>query len=215
MFGRQSTYGLPGSRASTYGGGATTSTAAREGTQGEPQLDEDQEKKYNEIIELLLAGGYFRARINGLSRFDKVVGGMSWCITASNEDLDVDLFFQEEASLGQRLKLGENIIRGLQRMKCPYRLESHQIQGGANTSDFVNIYPIIQWLVKKVIETREETGDLMRQYSESLFNKSFKLPEDQEFDSRKEVLISTNLVLLNGIPRYFPNLRHFRTLASS
>lgn len=50
-----------------------------------------------------MAGGYFRARIQGLSRFDKVVGGMAWCITASNEDLDVDLFFQEEANMGQRM----------------------------------------------------------------------------------------------------------------
>ena len=58
-----------------------------------PRLSEEQEKKYQEIIELLLAGGYFRARISGLSRFDKVVGGMSWCITASNEDIDVDCVF--------------------------------------------------------------------------------------------------------------------------
>jgi hypothetical protein len=54
-------------------------------------LSEEQERKYQEIIELLLAGGYFRARIQGLSQFDKVVGGMSWCITASNEDVDIDL----------------------------------------------------------------------------------------------------------------------------
>jgi hypothetical protein len=56
-----------------------------------PRLSEEQERKYQEIVELLLAGGYFRARISGLSRFDKVVGGISWCITASNEDVDVDL----------------------------------------------------------------------------------------------------------------------------
>ena len=34
--------------------------------------DEEQNKKYEEIIELLLAAGYFRARIKGLSPFDKV-----------------------------------------------------------------------------------------------------------------------------------------------
>lgn len=86
-------------------------------------------------------------------------------------------------------KLGENIIRALKRMNCPYRLESHQIQGGANTSDFVNIFPIIQWLVKKVIEVREETGDLMRLYSESQFNKEYKLPEDAKFEQSKTVKI--------------------------
>ena len=34
--------------------------------------DEEQNKKFEEIIELLLAAGYFRARIKGLSPFDKV-----------------------------------------------------------------------------------------------------------------------------------------------
>ncbi len=137
-------------------------------------------------MDLLLAGGYFRARINGLSRFDKVIGGLSWCITSSNEDLDIDIFFQEEASMGQRIKLGEGIVRALKRMRCPFPLESFQIEGGANTSDFVNIFPVVQWLVKKVIETREETGDLMRQYSESLFTKCFALPGENERKAKAE-----------------------------
>lgn len=71
-------------------------------------------------------------------------------------------------------------------MKCPYKLESYQIQGGANTADYVNIFPIIQWLVKKVIETREETGDLMRLFSESQFNKNYQLPSDIEISKHKE-----------------------------
>lgn len=37
--------------------------------------DEEQKKKFQDIIDLLLAAGYFRARIKGLSNFDKV------CIT--------------------------------------------------------------------------------------------------------------------------------------
>jgi hypothetical protein len=77
--------------------------ASRDRDKSDVTLDEDQEKKYDDIIDYLVAGGYFRARIQGLSRFDKVVGGMCWCITASNEDLDVDIFFQEEASIGQRM----------------------------------------------------------------------------------------------------------------
>jgi hypothetical protein len=34
--------------------------------------DEEQGVKLNQIIDLLLAAGYFRARIKGLSSFDKV-----------------------------------------------------------------------------------------------------------------------------------------------
>jgi hypothetical protein len=77
--------------------------SAREGERQSTLIDEDQQIKYEQIIDLLLAGGYFRARIQGLTAFDKVVGGMSWCITNCNEDLDIDLFFQEDSSIGQRM----------------------------------------------------------------------------------------------------------------
>lgn len=38
----------------------------------ETREDEEQNVKLQETIELLLAAGYFRARIKGLSPFDKV-----------------------------------------------------------------------------------------------------------------------------------------------
>lgn len=40
--------------------------------QVETREDEEQSIKLAEILELLLAAGYFRARIKGLSPFDKV-----------------------------------------------------------------------------------------------------------------------------------------------
>ena len=65
--------------------------------------DEEQSVKLQEIIDLLMAAGYFRARIKGLSSFDKVVGGMTWCIESCNFDIDVDLLFQENSTIGQRM----------------------------------------------------------------------------------------------------------------
>ena len=59
--------------------------------------------KLRESIDLLLAAGYFRARIKGLSPFDKIVGGMTWCIQASAFDVDVDLLFQENFTIGQKM----------------------------------------------------------------------------------------------------------------
>lgn len=41
-------------------------------SQVETREDEEQSIKLSEILELLLAAGYFRARIKGLSPFDKV-----------------------------------------------------------------------------------------------------------------------------------------------
>lgn len=34
-----------------------------------------------------------------------------------------------------------------------------------------------QWLVKKAMETREEMGDYIRQYSISQFNKHYSMPQ--------------------------------------
>lgn len=52
---------------------------------------------------MLVAAGYYRARIKGLSPFDKVVGGMTWCIESLNADVDVDLLFQENSTIGQQM----------------------------------------------------------------------------------------------------------------
>uniref|UniRef100_A0A672IGQ6 Coiled-coil domain-containing protein 93 n=1 Tax=Salarias fasciatus TaxID=181472 RepID=A0A672IGQ6_SALFA len=150
--------------------------------QVETREDEEQSVKLGEILELLLAAGYFRARIKGLSPFDKVVGGMTWCITTCNFDIDVDLLFQENATIGQKIALTEKIVSVLPKMKCPHRLEPHQIQG----LDFIHIFPVIQWLVKRAIETREEMGDYVRAYSISQFQKNHRLPEDEEFLQRRD-----------------------------
>ncbi|XP_074157951.1 coiled-coil domain-containing protein 93 [Sminthopsis crassicaudata] len=153
----------------------------------ETREDEEQNIKLAEILELLVAAGYFRARIKGLSPFDKVVGGMTWCITTCNFDIDVDLLFQENSTIGQKIALTEKIVSVLPRMKCPHRLEPHQIQG----LDFIHIFPVVQWLVKRAIETREEMGDYIRSYSVSQFQKTYSLPEDNDFLQRKEKSIKT------------------------
>lgn len=43
--------------------------------------------------------------------------------------------------------LTEKIVAALPKMKCPYLIEPHQIQG----LDFINIFPVIQWLVKRSV----------------------------------------------------------------
>ncbi|XP_073926671.1 coiled-coil domain-containing protein 93 isoform X2 [Castor canadensis] len=153
----------------------------------ETREDEEQNVKLTEILELLVAAGYFRARIKGLSPFDKVVGGMTWCITTCNFDVDVDLLFQENSTIGQKIALSEKIVSVLPRMKCPHQLEPHQIQG----MDFIHIFPVVQWLVKRAIETKEEMGDYIRSYSISQFQKTYSLPEDDDFMKRKDKAIKT------------------------
>ncbi len=149
--------------------------------------DEEQNVKLNQTVDLLLAAGYFRARIKGLSPFDKVVGGMTWCITTCYYDIDVDLLFQENSTIGQKIALTEKIVAVLPKMNCPYRIEPHQIQG----LDFIHIFPVVQWLVKKAMETREEMGDYIRAYSISQFDKFHQMPEDIAMRSRRETAVAS------------------------
>lgn len=121
-----------------------------------------------------MAGGYFRARISTLSAFDKVVGGVVWSITASGVEVDVDIIFQENSTIGQKIKLADQLVKALVKMRSPHPLQSHQIQG----LDYDHLFPVLQWLVRKVIEHRRLTGDLIRAQSLSNFGKSYQLPRD-------------------------------------
>lgn len=138
-----------------------------------------QQQKYEEIIQLLLSAGYFRARINTLSEFDKVVGGLCWCITMSGEDVDVDILFQENSTIGQKIALSETIVKALRKMHCPAPIQPHQIQGGVGGSDYPSIYPVIVWLVKKFFERRDEREAKFRTYSISQFSKNYQIPNEQ------------------------------------
>lgn len=71
--------------------------------QVERREDEEQNLKQQEIFDILVAAGYFRARIKGLSAFDKIVGGMVWCMEACDFDVDVDLLFSENLTIGQKM----------------------------------------------------------------------------------------------------------------
>ncbi|CAF1475219.1 unnamed protein product [Adineta steineri] len=145
--------------------------------------DPEQKAKCDETMELLLAAGYFRVRIKGLSDFDKVVGGLAWSIQACNFAVDIDVLYQENTILGQKIALTERIVLVLSRMKCPHSIEPFQIQGG----DFIHIFPVIQWLVKRVFERRAEIGDFNRAYTLNQYNKRFgELTDEIKSTSVKE-----------------------------
>ena len=116
-----------------------------------------------EIQRLLVAAGYFRARIAALRPFDKIVGGLAWSINASfATEVEVDLFLREDAKLGEKLQLAERIEQALHRMRCPHVLHAHQVEG----LDYSSIFPVVRWLLSKVLEAREQFGDQRRRYSQ-------------------------------------------------
>ncbi|XP_049819343.1 coiled-coil domain-containing protein 93 isoform X2 [Aethina tumida] len=167
-----------------------------DGHEIEVREDEEQSIKFQEIIDLLVAAGYFRARIKGLSPFDKVVGGMTWCIESCNVDVDVDLLFQENSTIGQKIALTEKIVGVLPKIKCPHRIEPHQIQG----LDFIHIFPVIQWLVKRSMEFRQERAAFVRSYAINQFNKDFPI-HNQTKETEEKML--DNVKCVNDV--YRPN----------
>lgn len=66
----------------------------------------EEDPYIEQSLQLLLAAGYFRARVKGLAVYDRIVGGLVWCIfNASDVDsvgLQVDLEkFVESANIGK------------------------------------------------------------------------------------------------------------------
>ncbi|VDO63706.1 unnamed protein product [Heligmosomoides polygyrus] len=103
-------------------------------------VDNEDSQRLMDCLDLFVAAGYFRARIKGLATFDKIVGGMVWCLSHCNRTIDADLLFAENLDIGQKIALTEKIVKVLTALKCPHIIEPHQIQG----LDLENIYPVIQ-----------------------------------------------------------------------
>jgi CCDC93, coiled-coil domain len=123
-------------------------TSAREASGVDQTSAEEkalQQQKLDETVGLLLGAGYFRARLPRLPAFDKVrglgkgcvggileggsleagiaarvqvVGGLCWSISSSGESVDVDIFYDEDLALGQKMcvaEAGRGAVRGYAR----------------------------------------------------------------------------------------------------
>lgn len=77
-------------------------------------------------------------------------------------------------------------------MNCPYRIEPHQIQG----LDCIHIFPVIQWLVKRSMEMRQEMADFVRAFALNQFHKKHSFSEDSEIGTMANENIVRNLRLV-------------------
>ena len=126
---------------------------------------------------------------------------MVWCISLSNFEVDVDLLFQENSSIGMKISVTENIVSMLPAMQCPHRLEPHQIQG----LDYIHIFPVIQWLVRKAIETKKELGNTIRSFSVYMYSKEFT-----SFSRNKALRADSIIDNLNAFQSQLLPIRKFR-----
>jgi hypothetical protein len=108
-----------------------------------------------QICDTLVAGGYFRARLN-IDMFDKLLGGMCWTITGSNYDIDLE--FEDDFTLGQKVKLAEQVVGALKIMGYKLPVFPHQIQG----LDYAGLLPVVKWLINKLMESRDTRSVLNR-----------------------------------------------------
>ena len=62
-------------------------------------------RKIEEILEIFLKCGYYRVLVRGLTNFDRIVGGLAWCVVASGNALAVDrvIQFHESANIGFKM----------------------------------------------------------------------------------------------------------------
>ncbi|KAL3994260.1 hypothetical protein ACH3XW_21010 [Acanthocheilonema viteae] len=151
--------------------------------------DEEQLLKLQDIIDLLVAAGYFRARIKSIPYFDRMVGGIVWCITSCNYAVDVDLFYSENATIGQKIALTEKVVEVLAQLKCPYTIEPYQIQG----LDCIHIFPVVQWLVREAVRAKEQYGDSVRNHAVYQFNQRFCFSKDKCTDKQKSIFLNNFL----------------------
>ncbi|PZC84282.1 hypothetical protein B5X24_HaOG205477 [Helicoverpa armigera] len=164
-----------------------------EGKEVEVREDAEQLVKWHEISDALVAAGYYRAQLQGLSEFDKIVGGLTWCIELCDIDVDVSLLFEENLTIGKKIALTEKIVKVLPSMKCPYTLEPHQIQG----LDFINIYPLVLWLIKYSSEFREAKEDELRKFAVMQYDKSHIFESDRPVFMQREKLLRNLAVVQN------------------
>ncbi|XP_018025734.1 coiled-coil domain-containing protein 93 [Hyalella azteca] len=118
--------------------------------------DEEQHQMIEQCLKLLVSAGYFRAGVAGLPPFDKIVGGMTWCVENCCIDLDLDLMYNDSLTIGQKIGLTEHLVSVLLVLQCPHLLQPHQIQG----LDAAHLLPVIQWLVRAALANRAQHSSL-------------------------------------------------------
>ena len=140
-----------------------------------------------EVVQMLIDGGYLRAKIRGISEFDIIAGGLAWCVLNSRFSIDVE--FVENAAIKDKVRIAENITNALKEdMKCPHDLRPHQIQG----LDFPKIAVVLEWLLKRVAAAREENAHSVREFTKLDFARRFGCPIPkcaQDASTGKKVLV--------------------------
>ena len=153
-------------------------------SRGGINLQEREDTEHlQKITDMLLEAGYFRARLNNIEPFDKILGGFCWCITGLMYSVDMD--FRDDLTLGEKLKLSEKVTESLQAMRCPHTLFPHEIQN----LNFERIWPVMGWLIKELLKTRDIRGDITKKQALQNFSRRFNKKVGKDKHQHIEKLI--------------------------
>ena len=144
--------------------------------------DPDKLELYNKIVDLLISAGYFRARIQNLEPFDKLLGGMAWTLTGCFYDIDID--FKDDMNLTEKIRVSEKITAGLKSINCPFLLNPVQI----TRFDLKPVYECLQWLVKKLKETQDERNEMNKKFSVNFIESKMKDKQNLIVIDNEEIL---------------------------
>ncbi|MCQ2820822.1 MAG: hypothetical protein MJ252_26480 [archaeon] len=159
--------------------------------------DKDEIALYEKIVELFLEAGYFRARISSLPPFDKVLGGLAWVLTGCFYDIDIE--FKDDMTMTEKIRVSEKIVNGLKNVKCPYVINPAQIL----KLDVKTILPILNFLIKKLLETRDERNEQSRKFSMKYINDKMSLQKD-ETNKNDDTIIKADLEKLRTGRKFKP-----------
>ncbi|XP_065630593.1 transcriptional corepressor LEUNIG isoform X3 [Quercus suber] len=97
------------------------------------------------ILDLLLSVGYADARKTDISAFNRLSGGLAWCVAAVNSDGPRFDEVPDDETLTQQEEI-QGTEESLRSMECPHSLEDSQIE----TLDCNAIFPVVQWVVNRI-----------------------------------------------------------------
>lgn len=98
--------------------------------------------------------------------------------------------------------LTEKIVVVLPRLDCPYSLEPHQIQG----LDYINIFPVVQWLVKRSVESRAENAERLKRFAVDQFHNDFSLQSSADIAAARDRMLGN----VESLSNVFTPKRRFR-----
>ena len=79
-------------------------------------------------------------------------------------------------NLTEKIRVSEKIVAGLKAINCPMTLNPVQIQG----LDLKPLYQTLQWLQKRLLETRDERNALNKKISVNFYDKEYTEPEESQ-----------------------------------